>query len=168
MARGDGKVLVLLPTSYAQKVVPNTTSSRQKGKKQVSHVSASDQRIIQRFEEEGMLYLVPLGADDDWYWIYATVTEGRKSPAFVVTNDLMRDHRLAFLEPRPFIRWRTTQVMSFTFSGAVKDDSCDPDLTINEPGKYSREIQQSEVNRWHIPAADRRAWLCLTTTPSSP
>ena len=27
-----------------------------------------------------------------------------------VTNDLMRDHRLAFLEPRPFIRWRTTQV----------------------------------------------------------
>lgn len=31
-----------------------------------------------------MLYLVPPGADDDWYWIYATVTEGRKNAAYVV------------------------------------------------------------------------------------
>ena len=45
------------------------------------------QRIIQRFDEEGMLYLVPQGADDDWYWIYATVTEGRTEPAYVVRHD---------------------------------------------------------------------------------
>ena len=36
-------------------------------------------------------------------------------------------------------------------------------------GKYSREIQKGvqedgvESKRWHIPAADRRAWLCLVT-----
>jgi hypothetical protein len=135
-----------------------------------------------------MLYIVPSGANDDWYWIYATVNANRRSAAYVVriysiaiflhllhviilmlvlvfllifhllvlvtqisvllsliflphlsyhyqshllfhlspyhspspppppspplqvTNDMIRDHRLAFLEPRPFIRWRSTQV----------------------------------------------------------
>ena len=33
-----------------------------------------------------MLYIVPQGADDDWYWIYATVTEDRQSTAFVVSQ----------------------------------------------------------------------------------
>ena len=86
----------------------------------------------------------------------------------------MRDHRLAFLEPRPFIRWRSTQVMNFCFSKAAKEgDTSDPETLIIEPGKYSREIQRSvqmeeglETERWHIPAADRRAWLCLSTSPS--
>ena len=33
-----------------------------------------------------MLYIVPQGADDDWYWIYATVTEARENAAYVVKN----------------------------------------------------------------------------------
>jgi Zc3h12a-like Ribonuclease NYN domain len=47
LARGDGKVLVLLPYSYAQKIVPN--SSKQRGKRNISYVSQADQvnsRII--------------------------------------------------------------------------------------------------------------------------
>ena len=148
LARGDGKVLVLLPYSYAQKVVPNS-SKQQRGKRNLSFISSADmvstdninlhrfhctffvflcffdictilfvyfssasycfheehsfiylfiyfsshifshlfplsQRILQRFDEEGMLYLVPQGADDDWYWIYATVTDGREKTAYVV------------------------------------------------------------------------------------
>ena len=31
-----------------------------------------------------MLYIVPSGANDDWYWIYATVNANRKSAAYVV------------------------------------------------------------------------------------
>jgi proteinaceous RNase P len=71
------------------------------------------QSILKKYEDEKMLYVVPSGADDDWYWMYATVFEGRSKPAFVVTNDLMRDHRLAFMEPRPFIRWRSTHIINF-------------------------------------------------------
>ena len=41
LARQDGKVLVLLPYSYAQKIVPN--SSKQRGKKNITYVSAADQ-----------------------------------------------------------------------------------------------------------------------------
>jgi hypothetical protein len=168
LARGDGRVLVLLPHAYAQNVVPNQVFS--KGKRRSSSISTDDKRIINRFKDENMLYLVPPGADDDWYWIYATVARDRQSMAYVVTNDLMRDHRLAFLEPRPFIHWRTTQVMSFSFSFPVKYDSDHPKTFIINPGKYSREIQISRqmeqgclTDRWHIPASDRRAWLCLTT-----
>jgi hypothetical protein len=177
LARGDGKVLVLLPTIYSgfsQKTIPNS-SKHVKGKKNVSHMTADDQRIIKRFEEEGMLYLVPQGADDDWYWIFAACTENRSRPAFVITNDLMRDHRLAFLEPRPFIRWRTTHVMNFCFSKAVTNDNPNPATYIIEPGKYSREIQATQqkelgflTDRWHIPASDRRAWLCLNIGPFPP
>ena len=49
----------------------------------------------------------------------------------------MRDHRLAFLEPRPFIRWRTTQVINFCFSKAAKDDSTDPEVYIIDPGTFT-------------------------------
>jgi pentatricopeptide repeat protein len=174
LARGDGRVLVLLPRSYDQNIVPNSCGSyipnEKKGRKRVTSISKNDKRIIDRFKNENMLYLVPPGADDDWYWIYATVAKDRQSMAYVVTNDLMRDHRLAFLEPRPFIHWRTTQVMSFSFSKPVKEDSDHPETFIINPAKYSREIQMSQdmeqgclTDRWHIPASDRRAWLCLTT-----
>ena len=50
---------------------------------------------MQRFEEEGMLYLVPQGADDDWYWIYSTVAENRKSVAYVVRTHA-RPHVLTY------------------------------------------------------------------------
>ena len=42
------------------------------------------QRILERLVSENMLYVVPWGANDDWYWIYATVMEGRESTAYVV------------------------------------------------------------------------------------
>ena len=40
LARGDGKVLVLLPYSYAQKVVPN--NSKQRGRRNLSYLSATE------------------------------------------------------------------------------------------------------------------------------
>jgi hypothetical protein len=67
-----------------------------------------------------MIYEVPGGANDDWYWIYATVYEGRKTHASVISNDLMRDHRLAFLEPRPFLRWRNSHITLFDLDYAAE------------------------------------------------
>lgn len=42
-------------------------------------------------------------------------------------------------------------------------DSPMPQL-VNVIGKFSREIQKSQ-GRWHMPANDRRAWLCLSIRP---
>ena len=113
------RILVLIPYPYARKVVPNSTKSK-KGKK-LSYLTLEEAEILEGFERDGMLYVVPQWANDDWYWMYATLDEGRKGLAQVVTNDLMRDHRLAFLEPRPFMRWRSSQVLHFDLSHAVAE-----------------------------------------------
>jgi len=115
--RAQGKrVLLLLPTSYAQKVIPNTTRGKGlENKRVLTYITKEDSALLEKWERENMLYKVPGGANDDWYWIYVTLCGRRKNPAYVVTNDLMRDHRLAFLEPRPFVRWRSTQIVHFDF-----------------------------------------------------
>ncbi len=106
---------------------------------------------------------MPIHIDDDWFWMYAAVLENRKKPAFVVTNDLMRDHRVAFLAPRPFIRWRMSHVVHFDFSSGVDDYSNSvPECFLYEPSRFSREIQRTGPSgRWHIPATDKPGWLCL-------
>jgi hypothetical protein len=81
-----------------------------------------------------MLYEVPTGGNDDWYWIYGTVYEGRKTHAYVVTNDLMRDHRLAFLEPRPCILWRNAHIAMFDLDYAIDTKKPKPSVFLIEPG----------------------------------
>jgi hypothetical protein len=114
-----------------------------------------DREFLAEMEDEGILYSVPYGAEDDWYWMYATVYEGRSKPALVVSNDLMRDHKLAFTDPKMFMRWRTSQIMYFGFSNAVVETSDtssssseasmqseseqtdeDPELYLYEPGRF--------------------------------
>ena len=83
-----------------------------------------------------MLYEVPRGANDDWYWIFATLYEGRSRHANVLTNDLMRDHRLAFMEPRPFLRWRNAHVALYELLYAPDDDTRKPLIHMRNPGVY--------------------------------
>lgn len=94
------------------------------------------QRILDKLEEDGMLFVVPSGANDDWYWMYATLYEGRKTRAYVVSNDLMRDHKIAFLHPRPFVRWRTSQIVYFGLSKASEaNDTVVPDVYFYGPSE---------------------------------
>ncbi|CAM9499214.1 unnamed protein product, partial [Ectocarpus fasciculatus] len=103
----EKRALVLIPSCYLSNSMPNNVK-----KNVLSYVQKTrdDQRIVDRLKKMDMLYEVPKGADDDWYWIFATVNEGRSRHANVITNDLMRDHKLAFMEPRPFLRWRNAHV----------------------------------------------------------
>lgn len=96
------------------------------------------QRIVDRLKKMDMLYEVPKGADDDWYWIFATVNEGRSRHANVITNDLMRDHKLAFMEPRPFLRWRNAHVSLY-------------DLVDNSPRVQIRDPGMKRLQHWHQP-----------------
>jgi hypothetical protein len=84
-------------------------------------VSDADHAVLQGLRDRNMLYVVPNGSNDDWFWLYATLYRGRCSPALVVTNDLMRDHKVAFPEARTFMRWRTSHVMYFGLSRALSN-----------------------------------------------
>ena len=44
-----------------------------------------------------MLYIVPSGANDDWYWIYATVNANRKNAAYVVRMNVLSSASIFFL-----------------------------------------------------------------------
>lgn len=102
---------------------------------------------------------------------------------------MMRDHRLAFLEPRIFFRWRSNHVVHFEFSRASIVDQPLPETFLIKPGsavsfiffpppqccvgnysfyfiaeKFPREIQQTANSRWHIPVMGRKAWLCIDTS----
>ena len=158
------RILVIIPYPYAQKIVPNSVNYN--GKRRLSYLSDEEIAVLERLQKNNMLYITPQGSDDDWYWMYCTVSEGRKCSSYVVTNDLMRDHRIAFLEPRPFLRWRSNQVLHFEFSKGATRESPNPDVFLIQPEKFPREIQRTKNKRWHIPATDTRAWLCLDTEAS--
>jgi proteinaceous RNase P len=125
------RILVIIPQCYTQAVVPNSIRTQNRR----DAVSVADQAFIQQLRDENMLYVVPNGSNDDWFWLYATLYKGRRSPAFVVTNDLMRDHKVAFPEARTFMRWRTSHVMYFGLSRALscdQDDQNDSDLDLQQ------------------------------------
>lgn len=88
---------------------------------------------------------------------------------YIVSNDLTRDHRKAFAQPRGFARWRASQIIPFRIMQPVESQL--PleinDIEFLDPKQYSREIQRGSFSwRWHFPIADRRAWLCLNLLPN--
>ena len=122
-------------------------------------VTAEQRAITDRWQRERRLASAPFGANDDWYWMAASVatSEGVR----VVSNDLMRDHRLALLQPRPFLRWKTTQMLRFAFSHAHQIGLSNtsgwqpPQVTLQDPVPFSVEMQRCSTPdghcSWHIP-----------------
>ena len=105
--RNDGNILIILPLSYAkQDLVPNRTQNRGK---RFSQISITEKQIIDKLITEHMVYISPQNINDDWYFLFASVFQKNKE-AYVVTNDMIRDHRLAFDSTRTFYRWRSSQV----------------------------------------------------------
>lgn len=111
----DARLLVLLPTKYLQREIPNHTCSSVRS----NVVDEADRALIDSWAAEGLLYEVTNALYDDWYWMYATVAETRAPEEDVrtraVTNDAMRDHWVELLPTLAFARWRASQIAGFTF-----------------------------------------------------
>lgn len=165
------KILILLPYPYAQKIIPN--SSRNRRKKKIEYLSKAEEKLLVKFQKQNMLYVVPQGGNDDWFWMYATLHTNRTAPAYVITNDLMRDHRIIFAKESKltFSRWRANRIIHFDFSRAVTNTNDSPDVMLTAPGTYSREIQisrtQGQEQYIHIPIQDRSGVLCLHSQHSN-
>ena len=234
----DKKILVVLPQSYFSKIMSMDISNFRnndaaKGTSVMStrylsgHSSSNVNKerihtvrynltkecydIFKSWVDKGMVYSVPRGIDDDWFWLFASVVSStnetdshtnnnnndsnsnntgfttgngndnsskhESSAAYVVTNDGMRDHKISFLEPKYFQRWRSTQTIQFDISRPIPDNFpvnklIWPKLKFWEPGLHSREMQKHvgisglNRNRWHIPSTDQNAWLCMDITSS--
>eukprot|EP00903_Cladosiphon_okamuranus_P011557 g10877.t2 len=127
--------------------------------------------IVKRWRAKSQLYECSDEASDDWYWMYAAVAFD-DIPMTVISNDRTRDHRMSLAEEVPYLRWRTTQLAQFELTYALKDITGKgmnvlswprnpPQVAIQPPPAFTRDVQRSEQGCWHIPAGADDEWLCI-------
>ncbi|KAK9279075.1 hypothetical protein L1049_012750 [Liquidambar formosana] len=120
--------------------------------------NSSNQKLLEEWLAQGVLYTTPNGSNDDWYWLYAAV----KLKCLLVTNDEMRDHIFELLGSSFILKWKERHQVRYTF---VKGN-----LELQMPPSYSSVIQESEKGTWHVPLASEsddktsKAWLCISRT----
>ena len=123
--------------------------------------------LVRQWREAGILYEVPRGENDDWYWLYAAVV---LKSCIAVTNDLMRDHVFLSLNARYFKWWRERHVAKFSYK--VSHHKGLSDVIIRMPSPHSIRTQQSSDHlAWHIPVlveneeeCDITDWCCIEGT----
>ena len=161
----DKRILVIIPFCYIRKVIPNRTRPKKYRKKfaweSKSTLQEDDRRILDNLMRRNMLYVVPNGANDDWYWLLSTIYKNRSPdrPGYVVTNDMMKDHKISFENQRLFQRWRMNAIIHFRMR-FDEEKNMEQYAQILLPDTFTYEMQQSS-RRKHIPSVDERLWLCL-------
>lgn len=114
--------------------------------------------LLESWKKSGALYATPPGSNDDWYWLYASVS----CKCLLVTNDEMRDHLFQLLGTSFFPRWKEKHQIRLSVSRNG--------LKLHMPPPYSIVIQESENGSWHVPTTTgddlqtSRQWLCATRT----
>ncbi|KAK9684067.1 hypothetical protein RND81_10G184300 [Saponaria officinalis] len=123
--------------------------------------SPNAKRMLENWRKSGALYATPKGSNDDWYWLYATVS----NKCLLVTNDEMRDHLFQLLGNSIFPRWKEKHQVRMTVSRKGLD--------LHMPPPYSIVIQESERGSWHVPTVTGddletpRQWICATRVSKS-
>ncbi|XP_074274638.1 proteinaceous RNase P 1, chloroplastic/mitochondrial-like [Silene latifolia] len=118
-------------------------------------------RMLENWNKAGSLYVTPKGSNDDWYWLYAAVS----NKCLLITNDEMRDHLFQLLGNSIFPRWKEKHQVRMTVSRKGLD--------LHMPPPYSIVIQESEGGSWHLPTVTGddletpRQWLCVTRVSKS-
>lgn len=144
-------VLVVWPERYMNKLIPNSTRFASLTRRRTA-LSDECLALMADWESRGMLYRAPDGANDDWLWMVATVAYDNL-PVLVVSNDLMRDHRLALLPEVPFLRWKRTQIIHYRFTRPGYEGlQCKPVIELRPPPPFTRDVQKCrQKNVWHLP-----------------
>ena len=150
-------------------------------------LSSAERRIRTNLMDSGKVAVVPPGTLDDYYWILASVakqTKARKGRDLTVpvddesgrwpgprphliSNDQMKDHKLAMLEPMLFRRWYSNHIVNFNFPAFYGSECMDKNIGFSPADTFSREIQYNKAadgtDVWHFPISDQQdVWFCLS------
>jgi len=139
----DSNIVIVMPHKYMQPVFWLTS------KQQRQVVSEADRQLLETLRP--YIYTVPSKCLDDYYWMIASVC-GTTSNIRLITNDLMRDHRLQLMDPRLFRRWTSCHIQGYDFVVST-DDSDDKEFCLLERPVYSREMQVHDKT-WHLPVTE--------------
>ena len=124
--------------------------------------------VVERWEGSGSLLKTPLGMNDDWFWLHASLWKGflqhenrkvtgeagssavRNLP-FFISNDELRDHKFMMMQARELCRWKERRAVKFSFGEWDDDRRCRVPI-FAWPCKYSKRIQAREGGGGlHIP-----------------
>ncbi|GAX09315.1 hypothetical protein FisN_32Hh011 [Fistulifera solaris] len=179
--------LVVMPQKYLSR------SFWLSGLGKVQELNDQDQAIIDKLKD--CMYVVPSTCLDDYYWMLASVAEQGSTDFVIVqqdqmfpltglrplliTNDQMRDHRLALLEPRLFRRWTSCHIVNYMLrtceekdgnGKAVNGEECSYETKFFPAQVFSGEIQGNGIQGtdtmvWHFPVSgwseSERFCFCL-------
>lgn len=99
--------------------------------------------------------MTPNGSNDDWYWLYGTISKGRDG--MLISNDDMRDHIFELLRPRYFSKWRQHHRCKYN----VCTDEASVEASLDLPPKFSTCVQfLPQSGAWMFPGSDGM-WLCV-------
>ncbi|CBN74821.1 multidrug resistance pump, putative [Ectocarpus siliculosus] len=168
-AKGE-RPLVLIAEKYIDRVGDLYDNSPARGGFRYMS-NPLNKAIVKRWRAKSQLYECSDEASDDWYWMYATVAFD-DIPMTVISNDRTRDHRMSLAETVPYLRWRTTQLAQFELTYPLKDimgkglnpqgwPANPPQVAIQPPPAFTRDVQKSEQGCWHVPAGADDEWLCI-------
>jgi hypothetical protein len=115
--------------------------------------SARDNHVLRLLSSDRRHFVVPHGANDDWFWLYAAIYLGGRTK--VLSNDHMRDHHFTMLSTRDFQFWRERHQAFFAFcNGRQSMDKPPASLRIFAPSDFSKRTQSDLVagrQAWHLP-----------------
>lgn len=128
----------------------------------VRHYNNTNQ-YIKKWNKMKVLYITPKGMDDDWFWLYGSLS---KSYSSVITNDLMRDHHFTLLSKRRFIQWKERHCCGFDFTypkdTLSKRFQIPNNTFITYPLPYSNRIQYDyNTMIWYFPTDNDSHWISI-------
>jgi hypothetical protein len=177
MENMNEKILITIPEKYTKdSFFISSGNVRQR-------LTKKEMSIRDELLKSGKLYAVPSGCLDDYYWMFASISDQMRSRngedmylppgnpegrwpgirPMLISNDKMRDHKLSLLEPRLFRRWYSNFIVNFTFSAFVGAHCVDKEIGFSTADFYSREIQgnpsfeddgKESGTVWHFPVSD--------------
>lgn len=118
--------------------------------------------LIAKWQREALVYPVPRGSNDDWYWLYAAMSGSKQ----LVTNDLLRDHTYQMMSAglcRSLAQWYESAVVSYSITGGTI-------VKFKLPAAFTRRPQLID-HTWFFPISGKRGtWLvcCRVSASTGP
>lgn len=111
--------------------------------------------LLQDLRDRKRFFSTPVGSNDDWYWLYASILAGKNG--MLISNDEMRDHIFQLVAPKYFLKWKERHLIRYGFEMKPRIGRV-PRLIYPKP--YTSCTQELENGSWMAPIGDGEEWLC--------
>jgi len=126
--------------------------------------------IVERWSKNDGLLRTPMGGNDDWFWLHASLFLGLgqqeeneevnrakrvKGLPFFVSNDELRDHQFMMLAARDLFRWKERRAVKFSF-GEWTAGRKQRQVIVSLPSPYSERIQEQIDGGLCVPHGGRK------------